>query len=168
MKNKKSIAYNNIKSIGLVFLIVFAICAIVVIANGGEYKKYLGKTEIFNCMDIEEYGPDGNEEGVLKRTVTETFDYIQVYGLYFHTFYMKDETFASAKFDKLVHEYNLQNEEIKTNNNGVRVVTRMDDETVYYVVENHTTVYAAFGGIETVERNQKWFDVLRLDYKVEY
>lgn len=49
----------------------------------------------------------------------------------------------------------------------MKVVKVLNDDVIIYYIQDNKTVYRASGKQEYIERNQKWFDVLKIDYKVE-
>ncbi|MEG0593439.1 MAG: hypothetical protein RR512_08980, partial [Coprobacillus sp.] len=83
------------------------------------------------------------------------------------TYYMKDNQSASLKLDNLLQEENRLDSDIFTTPKNMKVVKVLNEDVIIYYIQDNKTVYRASGKQEYIERNQKWFDVLKIDYKVE-
>ena len=161
---------HNVKTIASVFIAVVAICALVIVLSGNQYKKYLGLTEYPNCMKVDEYGDAGNDEGCIRHTRTLTPDYQDVYSLSFETFYMNNEDNASQKYVDLLDSMKVEKivKKKETHISDVSRVTcfKTDKNQVWYIVKEGTTLYKAYGINSEMDKKQRWFDVLKINYKV--
>ena len=161
---------HNVKTIASVFIAVVAICALAIVLSGNQYKKYLGLTEYPNCMKVDEYGDAGNDEGCIRHTRTLTPDYQDVYSLSFETFYMNNEDNASQKYLDLLDSMKVEKivKKKETHISDVSRVTcfKTDKDQVWYIVKEGTTLYKAYGINSEMEKKQRWFDVLKINYKV--
>lgn len=168
MKNKYH--HHNVKTVSLIVGIFAVMCLAVVFLSGNQYQKYLGLTEYPNCMKLDEYGDQGNEKGVRFHTTTLTPDYQDVYSLSFESYYMTSSDTAYNMYTSLFHDFNQQ-DILKTNeaivSPTVRVRTIVDQsDKVYFIVQNEHTVFQAYGIYDEMNKKQKWFDVLRIDYQI--
>ncbi|WP_154889094.1 hypothetical protein [Longibaculum muris] len=161
---------HNVKTIASVFIAVVAICALAIVLSGNQYKKYLGLTEYPNCMKVDEYGDAGNDEGCIRHTRTLTPDYQDVYSLSFETFYMNNEDNASQKYVDLLDSMKVEKivKKKETHISDVSRVTcfKTDKDQVWYIVKEGTTLYKAYGINCEMDKKQRWFDVLKINYKV--
>ena len=161
---------HNVKTIASVFIAVVAICALAIVLSGNQYKKYLGLTEYPNCMKVDEYGDAGNDEGCIRHTRILTPDYQDVYSLSFETFYMNNEDNASQKYLDLLDSMKVEKivKKKETHISDVSRVTcfKTDKDQVWYIVKEGTTLYKAYGINSEMDKKQRWFDVLKINYKV--
>ncbi len=168
MKNKYH--HHNLKSIATIVGVMLVICFTVIFVSGDHYKQYLGLTEYPNCMKLNEYGDEGNEEGVRFQTTTLTPDYQDVYALAFESYYMTSSDTASQKYDKLSQEFPKENiltmdEQMISSTVKVKSIINKDDK-VYFIVQDDSTVFKAYGEHEEMDKKQKWFDVLKIHYQI--
>lgn len=168
MKNKYH--YHNVKTVGLIAGVFLVICLVVILLSGNQYQKYLGLTEYPNCMKLDEYGDQGNEKGVRFHTTTLTPDYQDVYSLSFESYYMTSSDTAYHMYTSLFNGFNQQeivktDEQIVSPSVRVRTIVNQSD-TVYFIVQNDYTVFMAHGIHDEMNKKQKWFDVLRIDYQI--
>ena len=170
MKEKRSrnqFASRNVKNIFVIVGMFVLLCFIIIVASGDSYKDYMGQDEVASCMKLTEYSEEGNEEGCVRSYITLTPDYTDVYGLQFQTFHMKDQDSAVLKYQHLIEEVEQAQQLQETKLSENKKVTSMlgTDNNIVYVVEDETTVYKAYGSKQTISKNQRWFDILRIDYQ---
>lgn len=153
-------------SIFLSIMGVILLCSGIFIINRGDYEEYLKTATFPNCMAVDDYGIDGNEEGVIKKTRTKTEDYQQIYGLLFETYYMKDEKFAELKFRSLLQLEDISLADEVTTTKGKKIIKTFNEYDVIYFVLDNTTIHRAVGAHGNIKKNQRWFDVVGVDYIV--
>ncbi|MEG0276799.1 MAG: hypothetical protein RR630_07210 [Coprobacillus sp.] len=168
LRTKNEYAHRNRRNVMVMFLSFVLLCGIIIVFSGDSYKANLNKGVYPNCMKIVEYGDAGNEEGCLKHLMTQTPDYVDTFGLHFESFHMKDMVSAKQKylslqtlFDK--EKVSIREEKIISDN--VKVEKIYDNQNhVLYLVMNQTNVYKAIGSKENESRNQRWFEMLNINY----
>lgn len=167
-KNKYS--QHNIKTITCIVGGFFVLCILVVVLSGNGYKQYLGLEEYPNCMNVEEFGEQGNEEGCIRHTTTLTPDYQEVYSLSFESFYMNSHAAATKKYESLLDSMKdkaVQDEkETQISDQSQVTFYKTADENVWFIVRDGQTLYKAYGINQQRDKKQKWFDVLRIKYQV--
>ncbi len=166
---KHQYSQHNLKTVGMVLGIFLVIFVIVIGLTGEQYKKYLNKDEYPNCMKVEEFDVGENDDGCLRHTKTLTPDYQQVYSLSFETFYMDNQENAERKYQSLLtfmkNEKILNQKETIISDSSKVTYYEVGDE-VYFVVKSETTLYIAHGIHQEMDKKQKWFDVLHINYQV--
>lgn len=134
--------------------------------NNQRYKEYTGLTQYPNCMKLDTYD-QGNDEGCFRHTTTLTPDYQDVYSLAFETFYMVDDASAHQKYLDLLQTFSHEVKNQETIVSDVtKVSTVLEDNQVYFIIQDDCIVYKSYGINAEYDKKQKWFDVLQIDFKI--
>lgn len=124
-------------------------------------------------LEIEDYGKEG-KDGYLKKGYTVyAVDYYKTYGLSYEIRYMINEDYAKEEYNvekniylSLGTKLGIKYKKNTDLENAQVSCIALNDGYVYYVVRQGTIVYIMDGEIKDMKKNQKMFDVLKVDYEV--
>lgn len=164
---KHKYSQHNKKTVAIVVSISVLLMAVIIIASGGSYEGKWDHNENPSCMKVEYYD---EADGCVFSTHTLTPDYQQIYSLSFTTYYMDGIESSESKYQSLLKNIDKNKiiDQKETNNPDGSKVTYflLNDHQVYFVVEDKTIVYISAGSDEEMDKKQRWFDVLEIDYQV--